>query len=225
MEEDYLKWVPGLVKALGDSLGVSVDSSSKDAKPHVPLFNVEYIDNPDDIFQGELTLSQRRKWRHIRNDEYAEVDPAKTFDGKHPYYGKFAVSRPLFTDAMDKLEFKDSAISIKSKKISVEGTAVLVPRQCYHIELELGTSGLKYQTGDHVGLFANNNPGEVEKLGNFLKIKDMNAVVKMVRNPENALSETAKDPFLQPTTIRSILTHYVDILSTVKQHHFKVIVM
>jgi NADPH-ferrihemoprotein reductase len=222
MEEDFIKWIPGFIKSLGDALGVKVDSSSKDAKPHVPLFNLDYVTDLSGVFEGELTANQRRKWEHIQLDNYSEINPAKTFDGKHPYYGKFAVSRPLFTDAADLVEFKDSAVSIKSKKVSIDGQTVRVPRQCYHIELELGKSGLKYQTGDHVGLFANNNPGVVDKLGNLLKVKDMTAVVKMVGNTENPLSITAKDPFIQPTSIRNILTHYVDILATVKQHHFKV---
>ncbi|KAJ3364742.1 NADPH-cytochrome P450 reductase [Kappamyces sp. JEL0680] len=221
MEEDYIKWAPGIVTAIGSHMGISVDSSSQQNQPHIPLFNLEFITH-DDPFRGELTANSTRKWQHLSEGCHEEVNPAKTFDSKHPYYSRYLTSRPLFADAKDVVHFKEGQVQVKSKKMLVDGAIVTVPRQCYHIEFDLSASGLSYKTGDHLGVWANNDAGQVQKLGSLLKVSNLDDIVKLTPNPANPLSDTAKAPFPQPSSIRDILTYYVDILATTKQHHFLV---
>jgi sulfite reductase alpha subunit-like flavoprotein len=221
MEEDFIKWVPGLIQAMASRFEIEVDSSNSLNQPHVPLFNVQ-TQHTEDRFQGEMTVKATRKWKHIGEGLHEEVQAAKRFDAKHPYYGRYVSSKTLFVDAKDVTIFKDTPVQIKSKRFQIQGSQVTTPRQCYHIELDLGVSGLSYKTGDHVGVWGNNDVGQVEKLGNLLKI-DLNDVIKLVPNSQNSLSRTSKAPFPQPSFIRDILRYYLDIMTTIKQHHLTIL--
>lgn len=222
MEEDFIKWSPELIKAVGLVFGTDVNSISQQSKFHVPLFKALLSISESKSFRGEMTVKKPRKWEEISMGEFEELDPPKTFDGKHPYYGKFMSSKPLFNNAKDILDFKNTNIRIDSKRIKVDDSIVTIPRQCYHIELDLGNSGLVYKTGDHVGVWGANDPSLVDKLGKYLMVENLDALVTLSPNPDNILSATAKEAFPQPSSIRDALTHYLDILATVKQHHFVV---
>ena len=222
MEEDYLQWVPSQLKAIGQFFGVAVDVSSQN-KPHIPLFNATYVESLDSSFKGEMTSKLPRKWQHVGNTVFQEVNPAKSFDSKHPYYSHIQSSKTLFVDSKDTEKFgSDASIQIKSKRIQVNGSQVSIPRQCYHMEFDLGTSGLSYKTGDHLGVWANNDGGQVDKLLNLLKVEKPDGLVKLLANSENPLSANTKIPIPLPCSVRDVLTYYLDIIATLKQHHFLV---
>jgi NADPH-ferrihemoprotein reductase len=221
MEEDYLNWAPGQINAIGEYFGVVVDASSQ-KKPHIPLFNAVILEHSDKSFRGEMTAKDPRNWKHISKSKYNEVNPAKSFDSKHPFYSHILNSRTLFNNSKDIQTFPNNTIQIKSKLISVQGNQVTIPRQCYHIEFDLANSGFSYTTGDHLGVWGNNDPGQVEKLLNLLKVEKPDSLVNLVPNSENSLSSNAKTPFPLPCSIRDMLTYYLDILSPLKQHHFLV---
>jgi NADPH-ferrihemoprotein reductase len=221
MEEDYLQWVPTQLKAIGQFFGVAVDASSQN-KPHIPLFNASYVES-DNAFKGEMTSKLPRKWQHVAHSEFQEVNPAKSFDSKHPYYSHLQSSKSLFVDSKDNEKFgNDALIQIKSKRIQVNGSQITIPRQCYHMEFDIGSSGLTYKTGDHLGVWANNDSGQVEKLLNLLKVEKPDGLVKLLANAENPLSANAKIPFPLPCSVRDVFTYYLDIIATLKQHHFLV---
>lgn len=87
-------------------------------------------------------------------------------------------------------------------------------RSCMHIELDITGSKIKYEAGDHVGVYATNDPELVEKLGSILNV-DLDTVISLKNTDEDS---PKKNPFPCPTTYRTALLHYVDIASTVKTH-------
>ena len=87
-------------------------------------------------------------------------------------------------------------------------------RSCMHIEIDLGDSGLKYEAGDHVGIYASNDLELVEKLGKLTNV-DLDEVISL----DNVDPEASKKhPFPCPCSYRTALLHYVDITSTVRSH-------
>jgi NADPH-ferrihemoprotein reductase len=222
LEDDYLTWAPKIIQSLGMHFGISLDNSSNKNKPHIPLFNIEIVTNPKVLYSGENTSSGPRTWKDVAG-QYVE-DGSFKYDMKNPFYCKIADCKRLFKDSNDNFTFPNSKILIKSSKASVSNDAVTIPRQCYHMEFDLGQSGLTYRTGDHLGIWASNSDGSVKKLAKFLLVDDINMVVKFVPNPENRLSETAKVSFPQPCSIYNILKHYLDIQCVLKQHHFEVFI-
>jgi len=83
-----------------------------------------------------------------------------------------------------------------------------------HIEIDICESGIKYEAGDHVGIYPTNDPELVEKLGKLLEI-DLDEVISMDNIDPDA---SKKHPFPCPCSYRTALLHYVDITSTVKTH-------
>jgi NADPH-ferrihemoprotein reductase len=220
MEDDYLKWAPTNIKALAEHFGITIDKSSHRTQPHIPMFNLQYL-STGPKFRGEHTSGSARTWTKSGRLQYKEEGGA-SFDAKHPFYARYLDSRPLYQNSKDTTTYRDSKILIHSEKAQVDGQQVTVPRQCYHIEFDLTGSNLKYTSGDHVGVWANNPAPAVQKLAKFLRVDDLDAVIQLNPNSENKLSETAKLSFPHPCTIRDALTHYLDISAVMKQHHFEI---
>lgn len=91
-------------------------------------------------------------------------------------------------------------------------------RVCLHLELDLTGSELDYEPGDHVGVFPQNNPLEVEKLGRLLNISSLDAVFSMTAIDKLA-SKT--HPFPCPCSFRTALTHYIDFISPLRGNIIK----
>ncbi|XP_031568729.1 NADPH--cytochrome P450 reductase-like [Actinia tenebrosa] len=87
-------------------------------------------------------------------------------------------------------------------------------RSCMHIELDISGASIKYDAGDHVGIYPTNDHELVDKIGKMLNV-DLDTVMSLVNVDEDA---SKKNPFPCPTTYRTALLHYVDITSTVKTH-------
>ncbi|KJE97834.1 NADPH-cytochrome P450 reductase, variant [Capsaspora owczarzaki ATCC 30864] len=88
-------------------------------------------------------------------------------------------------------------------------------RSCMHIELDIAGSGIKYEAGDHVGVFATNDPALVEELGKLVGNVDLDSLFSL--EAVDARS-SKKSPFPCPCTFRTALLHYVDILSQPRAH-------
>ncbi len=82
-------------------------------------------------------------------------------------------------------------------------------RKCLHIELDITGSRLRYEAGDHVAIFPQNDPLIVNRIGRLLDV-DLDAQISLVNIEEDA---TKKNPFPCPTTFRTALTFYLDITS------------
>lgn len=81
-------------------------------------------------------------------------------------------------------------------------------RNCVFAEFGIKDSGIRYQTGDHVGVWPMNPDAEVERL---LKVLGMQAKHDTVIDVTSLDPALAKVPFPTPTTIDAIFRHYLDI--------------
>jgi len=112
------------------------------------------------------------------------------FDHRNPYLSTIAENRELHTSG---------------------------GRSCRHIEFNIDSSRVRYEAGDHIGIFAQNKPASVEKIGKMLDV-DLSTVIKLVDLDEES---SKRHPFPCPTSYRTALTHYVDICAPVKSHLLK----
>ncbi|KIJ59467.1 hypothetical protein HYDPIDRAFT_118445 [Hydnomerulius pinastri MD-312] len=81
-------------------------------------------------------------------------------------------------------------------------------RNCVHVELDIEGSGMTYQHGDHVGVWALNPDVEVDRLLCTLGLYNKKDTVINIDSLDPAL---AKVPFPVPTTYGTVLRHYIDI--------------
>jgi NADPH-ferrihemoprotein reductase len=198
LEDDYLKWVPKILKSIADHYEVDMAETKLGSEPHIPMFNVEILENKP--------LQHRR----------STVKGTKSFS-------RISTSKPLFQGSQDVFKFEDDVrLMINSDKAQVSNNTVTIPRQCYHIELNLKGTGLTYKTGDHVGVYASNSHSSVMKLAKFLGIKDINTFINLKSNPSHRLASTSKPQFDVPASIHDIMTNHLDINAVLKQHHFEV---
>jgi NADPH-ferrihemoprotein reductase len=149
------------------------------------------------------------------------------YTAKHPFYGKIANIEPLFKEAWESFHFSPHADMSQietHQDIVVRGARMDLNRKCYHIDIDLAKSGLKYTTGDHLGTWPENDPFEVQSLIKVLKLTPnmLDRPIKLIPNPGNALSANAKMPFPMPCSIRTALTYYVDLRATIKQYQLEV---
>lgn len=85
-------------------------------------------------------------------------------------------------------------------------------RNCIHMEVDLGDHpGLKYKTGDHLGVWATNPKSEVERLLRSLgRLPDAGTPVSL-----RSLDEDTKLKVPTPTTLESLFSSYLEICAAV----------
>lgn len=115
------------------------------------------------------------------------------FDLKNPFMATVGVNRELHTDKSD--------------------------RNCRHIELLVEGSRIRYEAGDHVAIFPTNDSVLVQKILDRLDVSPEQAF-RLINTDEES---SKRNPFPCPTTVKTALTHYVDIASPVKSHVLKAI--
>ena len=101
-----------------------------------------------------------------------EADPLAGSDGSgvganHPYAARIAVIRELHSRKSD--------------------------RSCLHVELDTTGSGVTYEAGDHVALFAQNGPAVVEEVGRRLGVPLETLIT--LRVPEGSTQGKLSAPF------------------------------
>ncbi|KAH6585108.1 hypothetical protein BASA61_007079 [Batrachochytrium salamandrivorans] len=235
LEEDFLAWKPYFMTALADYFGVSaMSSSTMRNRPHIPIFDVVDAEATDNLFLGELSSDKPRMWirantsesdgfEMVLNQQYKETAPATSYDAKHPFYSRLATSKPLFNNTSDTQEFSGAVMTTSNTPYwTVSGSKVSIQRQCYHMELDLSGSELTYQTGDHLGIWADNSSESVNRLAAALGIADLDRVIDLKPFPKST-QPNFKKPFPTPCTLRAALTNYVDISEIPKQFHLEVL--
>ncbi|ODQ63235.1 NADPH-cytochrome P450 reductase [Nadsonia fulvescens var. elongata DSM 6958] len=80
-------------------------------------------------------------------------------------------------------------------------------RNCIHIEFNLGTSGIKYTTGDHIAVHPQNANEEVDLFLDILGLKEKRNTVFSLKS----LDPTSKVPFPSPTTYDTIVRYRLEI--------------
>ncbi|KAJ2888597.1 hypothetical protein FB639_000529, partial [Coemansia asiatica] len=97
-------------------------------------------------------------------------------------------------------------------------------RHVLHIEVDLSGSGMRYEAGDHIGVFAANSDAEVDLMLHALSLQD---------RADAPISVRATDPFaaqqtLFPgaaTTYRAAFRHYLDIAAPVPRSQIASLVL
>ncbi|ORY51097.1 hypothetical protein BCR33DRAFT_846730 [Rhizoclosmatium globosum] len=217
MEDDYLAWKPKALEALSAFYGVKdMGGKANRGIPHVPLFNLSAESSLPDksVFHGEL--SGDHKPRRFKDGpggddkrQFVEVSAKKRilYDAKNPLFSRVIASRNLFSETYDEIKVSSTDIvPSPPKHFTATGSSIKVLRHCIHMEFDLSNTGLRYESGDHVGIYGANSVEHVTALAQALGLST------------GALDEM---PFPNPCSVRTAFTHYLAITSPIKQHQLE----
>ncbi|GLI60603.1 hypothetical protein VaNZ11_002776 [Volvox africanus] len=128
----------------------------------------------------------------IRSADAREVPPFPSGSGKDvhsPFWAKITTVRELHT--------------------SQSG------RSCVHVEVDVSGSGITYEAGDHIALYAQNSEAVVKLVADLLCF-DLDALI-VLSVPKAASIGSNGDlqpPFPGPVSIRTALSYFADLLSS-----------
>ncbi|VDK49201.1 unnamed protein product [Anisakis simplex] len=146
-----------------------------------------------------------------RQYRFEVVDnPSNTtlFCGEYGRLGSFEKQRPPFDQKNPYL----SAVRVNRELHKPKSD-----RSCRHIEFNTNSARVRYETGDHLGVFPTNDVKLVDEIGRLLNA-DMDLAFRLINTDEES---SKRYPFPCPCTVRTALTHYVDICAPVKSHILK----
>lgn len=89
-------------------------------------------------------------------------------------------------------------------------------RSCIHAEFDLSNTNLRYTTGDHLAIWPSNSDYNVH---NFVKAFGLESKLDTVFSLK-PLDSTVPIPFPTPTTIGSVLRHYLEISGPISRQFF-----
>lgn len=138
---------------------------------------------------------------NIRNYKLAEhenIHQSKIYKGEMGYLGAYGNQKPPFDTKNPFL----GNLTVNYNLCSEDSDRVV-----FHCEIDVAKAKIKYEPGDHVAIYPENNKTLVEQIGNRLGI-ELDTVISL-----DCIDEftSKKHPFPCPTTYRTALTHYIDI--------------
>lgn len=119
------------------------------------------------------------------------------------YKGELSARALLGTKGIHDAKNPYMAPVSKAKELFTAGE-----RTCVHLEFDIEGSGISYQHGDHVAVWAHNPEKEVDRVLAVLGLLENRDAVIDVTSLDPTL---AKVPFPTPTTYETVFRHYLDI--------------
>ncbi|PWY99895.1 putative NADPH-cytochrome P450 reductase [Testicularia cyperi] len=123
------------------------------------------------------------------------------------YKGELSARALLGTKGIHDAKNPYNAVISTARELFTEGVA---DRTCVHVEFDIDGSGISYQHGDHIAVWAHNPEREVERV---LAVFGLTQKRQMVIDVESLDPTLAKVPFPTPTTFEAVFRHYLDISS------------
>uniref|UniRef100_A0A1B6E5J6 NADPH--cytochrome P450 reductase n=1 Tax=Clastoptera arizonana TaxID=38151 RepID=A0A1B6E5J6_9HEMI len=145
--------------------------------------------------------------RQYQLTEHLEVDTSKIYTGEVARLHSLKNQRPPF-------DLKNPYLSsIKvNRELHTGGS-----RSCMHIEFDITETNIRYDTGDHLAVYPQNDENLVQKLGKLVDA-DLDTIFTLTNTDEES---SKKHPFPCPCSYRTALTHYLDITSNPRTHILK----
>lgn len=138
---------------------------------------------------------------------HKDIDQEKLFTGEPARLHSFAKQKPPFDVKNPYL----APVTV-NRELHKGGD-----RSCMHIEVDISGSKIRYDAGDHLGVYPVNNSELVEAIGQRLGA-DLEEAFTLTNVDEDA---SKVHPFPCPTTYRTALNHYLDITSTPRSNLLK----
>nr|CAD7261659.1 unnamed protein product [Timema shepardi] len=158
------------------------------------FFGIESTGEDVSVRQYKLTEHEEVNHDRVYTGEVARLHSLKNqrppFDAKNPFLAKVKVNRELHKSG---------------------------DRSCMHIEFDIEGSKMRYETGDHVAVYPQNNEALVNRLGELLGV-NLDTVFTLTNTDEES---SKKHPFPCPCSYRTALTYYIDIACNPRTHIIK----
>ncbi|KAM0248513.1 hypothetical protein ACHAQJ_009450 [Trichoderma viride] len=138
------------------------------------------------VGKDELTCASREVYVGEPNKMHLEGTVAGPFNTQNPYIASVTESTELLKNS---------------------------DRNCLHLEIDISSSNLSYQTGDHIAIWPINPEHEVDEFLRILGLESRRRTVISIK----ALESTAKVPFPSPTTFDTIVRYRLEICAPVSR--------
>lgn len=140
----------------------------------------------------------------VQDFEVTELDD---YDDPKVYKGELSPRALLGTKGIHDAKNPYMAPVKQAKELFTAGE-----RTCVHVEFDIEGSGISYQHGDHLAVWAHNPERDIQRMLAITGLLEKRNHVISVTSLDPAL---AKVPFPVPTTYEAVFRHYLDIAARV----------
>ena len=182
--------------------------------------SVEILEQMAQVLDNALRVIQvPETWSAAETDEASPTLPADICSTSFTAFDKIETEPPTYLKdwkiPAKGLAFKEANstrsslrpdLSVKTYTVHVQENRRLTPpsydRNIFHIEFDLGNSGLTYDIGEALGIHAENDPGQVEDFMTFYKLDPSEVVEVSSRdNPDILENRTVLQALMQNVDI------------------------